>query len=167
MNELIQIRIVRGVTLTMPKYTVKGKWSCLVQTIYCINLHHRNGKYGFKRVMHRTLWNSLQELFLFLPLIFSRVNILPVPDVAWKEAQVFPMLQPSRRPGVLLLTSRKIMPPSWISQWLHLVVAHSQPHRLAIKCVWQKKYKLNYGKGQRVQKIINDQKMSFWPICSH
>lgn len=165
MDELTQIRIVRGVTI--PKYIVQRKWSCLVQTIYCINLYHRNGKYGFKRVMHRTLWNRLQELVLFLPLIFSRVSILPVPGKAWKEAQVFPMLQPSRRSSALLLTSRRVLPPSSISQGLFLVVAHSQPHRLAIKCVWQKKYKLNYGKGQRVQKIINDQKMSFWPICSH
>lgn len=165
MDELTQIRIVRGVTI--PKYIVQGKWSCWVQTIYCINLYHRNGKYGFKRVMHRTLWNRLQELVLFLPLIFSRVSILPVPGKAWKEAQVFPMLQPSRRSSALLLTSRRVLPPSSISQGLFLVVAHSQPHRLAIKCVWQKKYKLNYGKGQRVQKIINDQKMSFWPICSH
>lgn len=165
MDELTQIRIVRGVTI--PKYIVQGKWSCLVQTIYCINLYHRNGKYGFKRVMHRTLWNRLQELVLFLPLIFSRVSILPVPGKAWKEAQVFPMLQPSRRSSALLLTSRRVLPPSSISQGLFLVVAHSQPHRLAIKCVWQKIYKLNYGKGQRVQKIINDQKMSFWPICSH
>lgn len=165
MNEFTQIRTVRGVT--MPKYIVKGKWSCLVQTIYSINLYHRNGKYGLKRVMHRTLWNSLQELFMFSPLISSRVNVLPVPGVACQEAQVFPMLQPSRWTSALLLTSRRVRPPSWISQWLLLVVAHSQPHRLAIKCVWKKKYKLNYGKRQRVQKIINDQKMSFWPICSH
>lgn len=165
MDELTQIRKVGGVTI--PKHIVQGKWSCLVQTIYCINLYHRNGKYGFKRVMHRTLWNRLQELVLFLPLIFSRVSILPVPGEAWKEAQVFPMLQPSRRSSALLLTSRRVLPPSSISQWRLLVVAQSQPHRLAIKCVWQKKYKLNYGKGQRVQKIINDQKMSFWPICSH
>lgn len=30
----------------------------------------------------------------------------------------------------LLLTSRKVMPPSWILQWLHLAVAYNQPHRL-------------------------------------
>lgn len=99
MNELVQIRKFSGVTLAIPKYIVKGKFYCLVQTSFASNLYYRNGKHSFKRVMHRTLWNSLQQLFLLLLLIFSRASIPLIPGGAWKKVQAFPMLLPPGRPS--------------------------------------------------------------------